>query len=118
MKLDLKKWNGLFYSKTVLAQEVTPSSSEYRCWVCIFNTKSWVFPRMRPHAFIHKTDALFSVVKVEFLASQVERGDGITGMFNAEYEDATDEETLYKILNRKNYRIDLFVEEWNASLPI
>jgi hypothetical protein len=118
MKLDLKKWNGLIYSQTTLAQEVTPSSSEYRCWVCIENTKSWTLPSpYGPHPFIHETDALFSVVKLEVTAWDMERGDGITGIFNAEYEDATDEDALYEILNRKGYRIDLFVESWNADYP-
>ncbi len=117
MKLDLKKWNGLVYSKTVLAQEIPASSSEYRCWVCIFNTKVWVFPRLRPHPFIHQTEAPFSVVKFEVLAWQVEYGDGISGIFNAEYEDAADEAALYEILERKGYAIDLFVEEWKANVP-
>jgi hypothetical protein len=117
MKLDLKKWNGLFYSKTILAQEIAPSSSEYRCWVGIHNTKRWTLPRMRPHPFIHETDALFSVVKLEVTAWDMERGDGINGIYNVEYEDATDEDALYEILNRKGYRIDLFVESWNADYP-
>jgi len=96
MKIDLKKWNGLVYSETVLAQEIPASSSEYRCWVCIHNTKSWTLPSLYgPHPFIHETEAPFSVIKFEVLAWDIERGDGINGIYNAEYEDAADEAALY-----------------------
>jgi hypothetical protein len=119
MKLDLKKWNGLIYSETVLAQEI-PASSEYRCWVCIFNTKTkrWTRRLASAHPFIHHTESLFSVIKFEVLAWDIERGDGINGIYNAEYEDAADEAALYEILERKGYAIDLFVEEWKANYPL
>ena len=52
------------------------------------------------------------------MAWQVERGDGINGIYNAEYEDAADEEALYEVLNRKGYQIDLFVERWKADYPL